>query len=110
VDIFASKGTLGFDHPRICVQVKSSSSPVDVKVYRELAGVMSKKKADQGLLVLWGGFTSPLDREAKDDFFVIRLWDSGDLINAVFEHYDELDEELRAELPLKRIWMLVREE
>jgi len=110
IDIFASRGSLGFEHPRICVQVKSTSSSVDVKTFRELTGVMAKKKADQGLLVSWSGFTSSLEKEAKDDFFVIRLWDAGDLIDALFENYDRLDEELRAELPLMRIWALVREQ
>jgi len=110
VDIFASRGSLGFEHPRICVQVKSTSNQCDVKTLRELSGVMTKKKADQGLLVSWSGFTSALDKEAKDDFFVIRLWDSDDLMKALFENYDRLEEELRAELPLKRIWTLVREQ
>jgi restriction system protein len=110
VDIFASRGSLGFERPRICVQVKSTSNLCDVKTLRELAGVMTKKKADQGLLVSWSGFTNSLDKEAKDDFFVIRLWDSDDLMNALFENYDRLNEELKAELPLKRIWTLVREQ
>jgi restriction system protein len=110
VDIFASRGSLGFESPRICVQVKSTASQCDVKTLRELSGVVSKKKADQGLLVSWSGFTEPLYREAKDDFFVFRLWDSDDLIKALFENYDRLDEELKAELPLKRIWTLVHEQ
>ena len=30
----------------------------------------------------------------------------GDLIDQVLAHYDKLDEEIRAELPLKRIWVV----
>ena len=30
VDILAAKGPLGFDAPRICIQVKSSATPIDV--------------------------------------------------------------------------------
>ena len=54
VDILAAAGPLGFDNPKMCIQVKSSSSPADVKVLRELQGVMTKVRADQGLLFSWG--------------------------------------------------------
>jgi restriction system protein len=95
---------------RLCVQVKSSTSPVDVKVLRELRGVMQKINAEYGLLVSWGGFNKNCLKEAKDDFFMIRLWDSGDVLNDIFKYYDKFDDELKAELPLKRIWSLVLEE
>ncbi len=110
VDILASAGSLGFDNPRICVQVKSSSSQVDVRILRELRGVMSRVRAEQGLLVAWGGFNSKVVQEAKDDFFCIRLWDSGELLEAFFKYYEKFDEDLKAELPLKKIWALVLEE
>jgi restriction system protein len=109
VDILAAAGPLGFDRPRVCIQVKSSSSPVDVKILRELQGVMSKVRADQGLLVAWGGFTEATRKEAKDAFFSIRLWDQGDLLAEIFKYYDRFDNELKAELPLKRVWGLVIE-
>lgn len=110
VDILAAAGHLGFDKPRVCVQVKSSSSPVDVKVLRELRGVMSKVSAEQGLLVAWGGFTSQALQEAKDAFFAMRLWDQGALLEEIFKYYERFNDELKAELPLKRIWGLVLEE
>lgn len=110
VDILAAGGPLGFDTPRICVQVKSSSSPIDVRVIRELQGVMGKVNANQGLLVAWGGFTSKAIQEARDAFFSIRLWDQGELLEALFKHYEQFDDELKAELPLKRLWGLVLEE
>ncbi|MCK4732877.1 MAG: restriction endonuclease [Methanophagales archaeon] len=46
-------GPSGFNEPRICVQVKSSTSQIDVKVLGELQGVMSKVNADFGLLMSW---------------------------------------------------------
>jgi restriction system protein len=109
VDILAAAGPLGFDKPRVCVQVKSSSSSVDVKILRELQGVMSKVRAEQGLLVAWGGFTNQCIREARDAFFSIRLWDQGDLLEAIFKYYEQFDDELKAELPLKKMWGLVVE-
>lgn len=110
VDILAAAGPLGFDDPKICVQVKSSSSQVDVKILRELQGVMTNVRAKQGLLVAWGGFTSACLREAKDTFFSIRLWDQGQVLEEMFKYYDRFDDELKAELPLKKMWALVLEE
>ena len=110
VDILAAAGPLGFDKPRICVQVKSSSSQIDVNILRELQGIIAKFKAEQGLLVAWGGFNNSTLKEAKDAFFSIRLWDQGDLLSEIFKYYELFDDELKAELPLKRIWGLVLEE
>ncbi|MBN2037295.1 MAG: restriction endonuclease [Chitinispirillaceae bacterium] len=110
VDILAAAGPLGFDKPRVCVQVKSSSSAVDVKVLRELQGVMSKVRAEQGLLISWGGFTPNTINEARDAFFSIRLWDQGNLLEEIFRYYDRFDDELKAELPLKKMWGLIIEE
>jgi restriction system protein len=62
------------------------------------------------LLVAWGGFTKDAIQEARDDFFLIRLWDQGGLLNEIVKHYEQFDDELKAELPLKRIWTLVEEE
>ena len=37
-------------------------------------------------------------------FFRVRLWDQNDLIEQLLAHYDQLDDDLRADLSLKRIW------
>jgi len=110
VDILAGKGPMGFDTPRLCIQVKSGTIPVDAKVFRELRGVMEDRGADQGLLVSWSGFTRAATDEAKRQFFRIRLWDSGTLIGKVLDNYEKLGEEFQAKFPLKRIWTLVPEE
>lgn len=110
VDIFAGRGPFGLDAPRLCVQVKSQNSPADVNVYRTLQGAMQSFKAEQGLLVCWGGFNKPLLNEAKQGHFTVRLWDSRDLVEAIYRTYERLPAEIQAELPLKRVWMLVREE
>ena len=109
IDIFAGRGPLGLDSPRLIVQVKSSPTPVDVKVVRQLNGVLSSQDADQGLLVAWGGVNQPARREMRNQFFRVRVWDADDLIEAVFRNYDKLDKALQAELPLKRVWSLVEE-
>jgi len=104
IDILASPGVLGFGQPRICVQVKSQDSPLDRPVLDQLVGTMQHVGADQGLLVCWGGFKSTVLRELPRQFFKVRIWDQNDLIEQFLAHYDRLDEEVRAEIPLKRVW------
>jgi len=106
-DILAGSGPMGFDPPRLCIQVKSQDSPVDVGVLRDLQGTLSNFGAEQGLLVSLGGFKSTVLAEARRVYFAIRLWDSTDLVQNLLDNYDRLPEEVRAELPLKRIWALV---
>ena len=110
VDILAGSGPLGFDAPRLVVQVKSQDSKIDVRLLRELAGVMSRFQADHGLLVGWGGFNQPVKTEAAADYFRIRLWDACDVVAAVKEHYPRLPADVRAEIPLKQVWTLVPDE
>ena len=110
MDIVAGRGPMGFDPPRLCVQVKSGDEPVGVNVLRELQGVMKNYQAEQGLIVAWGGFKRTVDQEARQLYFVIRLWDQANLVEAVQEAYDRLDDQLQAELPLKRTWMLLMDE
>lgn len=110
VDIIAGTGAMGFDQPRLCVQVKSGAQPVGVDILRQLQGVLHDFDAQHGLLVSWGGFRESVYREARRLFFQVRLWDGGTLVDELLACYGRLPEDLRAELPLKRIWTLVQEE
>ncbi len=109
-DILAARGMLGLDQPTLCVQVKATDAPADVTTFRALQGTMTSFQASQGLLVCWGGFTQPVRSEARQHTFRIRLWDQSDLVEALYRAYDRLPEEIQAELPLKRVWVLVRED
>jgi restriction system protein len=110
VDILAGRGPLGFDNPRLAVQVKSGDGAIDVSVMRELSGVINNFGADLGLIVSWGGFKSSVDKEAAHQFFKIRLWDADDLVRMIQEYYEKLSPDIQTELPLKRIWALIEEE
>lgn len=109
VDVVAGGGPLGFDSPRLVVQVKSQQDPVDVRVIRELKGVMDGFGADRGLLVAWGGFKDSVLREADRQHFSLRLWSGDDLIDAVLSVYEQLPEATRAKLAFKRIWVPTEE-
>ena len=109
VDILAGMGAMGFDPPRVCVQVKSGRQPVGVGVLRELQGVMQTFKADHGMLVSWGGFARPAEQEARALYFNVRLWDSENLLDAILDNYDRLPPDVTSALPLKRFWALIQD-
>jgi restriction system protein len=57
-----------------------------------------------------GGFTKVALSEASRAHFKVRLWDSGDVVAAVQDNYEQLPATIRAEIPLKRVWTLVPDE
>jgi len=109
VDILAGKGILGLEEPRICVQVKATSTPSGIDVVNSLLGVVASYRASYGLIVSLGGFTQDARKKAKEQFFKVRLWDSNDLINATLRNYHKLNDDIQASLPLKQIWVVVDE-
>lgn len=109
-DILAGSGPLGFGSPKLAVEVKSGDSPTDRPTVDKLLGAVAKFGADEGLFVAWGGFRLNVEKELATSFFRVRLWDRADLLEQLYETYDRLDEEIRAELPLKRVWTVAATE
>lgn len=103
-DILAGAGPLGFGSPRLCVEVKSETNPIDRPTVDKLLGAVAKFGADEGLFVSWSGFKNNVQKELAASFFRVRLWTQKELLEQLFAHYDRLDDDLKAELPLKRIW------
>ncbi|MDB4909144.1 MAG: putative restriction endonuclease-like [Gemmatimonadetes bacterium] len=66
---------------------------------------MARVKAEQGLLVSWGGFKSTVEKDRATEWFNVRFWNRKDLVDQLLESYDKLDEELRTQLPLERVWI-----
>ena len=109
-DILAGSGPLGFGAPKLCVEVKSEDSPIGRPDVDKLLGAVSKFGANEGLFVSWSGFKPNVFKEMAASFFKVRLWTQKELLEALFAHYDDLDEDLKAELPLKRIWTVTAQE
>jgi restriction system protein len=105
-DILAGAGPLGFGSPRLCVEVKSESAPIDRASVDKLLGAVTKFGAQEGLFVSWSGFKSTVQKQLAASFFRVRLWSQKELLEQLFAHYDQLSEDLKAELPLKRVWMV----
>jgi restriction system protein len=109
-DILAGAGPLGFGVPRLCVEVKSQDTPVDRPTVDKLIGAVTKFGAQEGLFVSWSGFKTNVQRELAPSFFRVRLWTQKELLEALFAHYDHLDDDVKAELPLKRIWTVAAQD
>lgn len=109
-DILAGGGPLGFGQPRLCVEVKSENTPIDRPTVDKLLGAVSKFGAHEGLFVSWSGFKTNVQKELAASFFRVRLWTQKELLEALFAHYDHLDDDLKAELPLKRIWTVAAQD
>lgn len=105
-DILAARGQFGFDHPKLCVQVKRTSKPATVEVLRSLLGTMQMLGATHGLLVSWSGFTQAACREATQMFFSVRLMDGDQILEHVLERYDALPEAVKESLPMRQVWVL----
>ena len=110
IDILAGGGPLGLDSTRLIVRVEPGAAPVDIQTVRQMHGTrQGTYGAEEALLVAWGGVTDDARQEARSQTFRFSVWDADDLLDAVLRNYDNLSEELRAGLPLKRVWSLVSE-
>jgi len=105
IDILAGRGLLGLDDPLLLVQVKSGGQ-VGAPVVQQFHGAMTQHGATHGLLVAWGGLSKPARDQMQHQKMRVRLWEAPQVVDAVLAHYDSLPEELRAKIPLKRVWML----
>lgn len=105
VDIMAGMGPLGMDAPILVVEVKSEPNAIDSRVVRGLHSAREQHKANQALLVAWGGLTRPANREFRTDSS-FRVWDGDALLEELFYTYDELPPETKAKIPLKQTWIL----
>lgn len=80
--------------------MKSESSPIDRPTVDKLLGAVSKFGAQEGLFVSWSGFKTNVQKELAAQFFRLRLWTQKELLEQLFAHHDQLDEDLKAELPM----------
>ncbi|UCG68536.1 MAG: restriction endonuclease [Thermoplasmata archaeon] len=104
IDIVAHPDVLGFERPRIKVQVKHRQSAVGGPDIRNLAGTLSE--GERGLLVSTGGFTKQALSEAKGKPN-LTLLDSDEFVDLLTEYYDRLDSDYRSFVPLRKIWVPV---
>lgn len=102
IDIVAHKDELGFEPPIIKVQVKSSEGSIGDPVVSSLYGKVGG--GEYGLLVTLGTFTAQAKNFAKSKSN-LRLIDGDELVQLVFQHYDQFDSRYKGLLPLRRVYV-----
>ena len=103
VDIVAHPDALGFDRPRIKVQVKHRKDSTGGPEMRSFLGVLHD--GDSGLYVSTGGFTSDARLEAETSRKAITLLDRDEFIKLLLEHYEVLEPEYKSMVPLRKVWV-----
>jgi restriction system protein len=102
VDIVAHPDALGFESPRIKVQVKHRGAAASGPDIRNLVGTLSHE--EKGLFVSTGGFSKDARTEAEKGSRVT-LVDSDDLVDLITEYYDKIDSDYKSLLPLRKVWV-----
>lgn len=102
-DVFASPDGLGFQEPRIKVEVKHKpNTPISAPDLRSF--ITTLRERDKGLYASSGGFTKEAKYEAERAPVPVTLVDLDALANLVVEHYSKFDLEGQTLLPLVRIY------
>lgn len=106
-DIVASPDGLGLEVPRIRVEVKHRlKERIGAPAVRSFIGGL--RADDRGLYVSTGGFAREAHYEAERANVPITLVDLDDLVGLLTRHYESLDPETRALVPLTKVYWPVR--
>lgn len=105
VDIIAHKDELGLQPPIIKVQVKCVDGNVGDPDVSALYGKVDPSEV--GLFVTLGGFSAQA-RSFAQTKHNLRLLDGEELLDLILEHYENLDPQHQAVIPLERIYVPVR--
>jgi len=104
-DIVAHPDAFGFEQPCIKVQVKHTKGSIgapDVRNFRSVIGPDEK-----GLFISTGGFTNEALHEPERAGQPLTLMDRDQFVDLLTEHYDSLEPEYQAMVPLKKVYIPV---
>lgn len=100
VDVRAARDPLFSQGPYLKVQIKARpTTPMDPSPLRALVGVL--RPGERGIFVSSGGFTPAARAESSD---TLTLIDLPQLQQLYVQYYEQVDEQTRALLPLKKLW------
>jgi restriction system protein len=102
-DIIASPDGLGLEQPRIRVEVKHRTrEQMGAPAIRSFIGAL--RQSDRGLFISTGGFSREAHYEAERATIPVTLLDLDALVSLLLQHYENLDTETRAMVPLMRVY------
>ena len=102
IDIMASPDGFGFEQPRIAVECKHRGGAMGSQQIRSFLG--GRHKDDKGLYVSTGGFTKDARYEAERASIPMTLLDLDGLVDSVIDYYEQMDSDMRALLPLVKVY------
>jgi len=102
-DIVASPDGFGLSNPRIVVEVKHrTATAMGSQEIRSFLG--GRHKDDKGLYVSTGGFSKEARYEAERASIPVALMDLDELVSAILEHYEKLDEDTKRLIPMRKVY------
>ena len=102
IDIIAHPDELGFESPRVKIQVKSSLDSIGEAEVSQLYGKVDT--GEFGLFVALGTFKGTAKTFALNKGN-LRLIDGEELVKLILRHYEELDSRYKAIMPLKKAYI-----
>lgn len=108
VDIIAHRDALGLEPPIIKVQCKRTLSSIGAPEVQKLTGTLAPGGSELGLFVTLGAYSKDaihLGRTRQD----LRLVNGNQLVDLVFQHYEQLGAEWKRLLPLRSLYVVDRE-
>ena len=108
IDIRAFPDAFGFQTPRIRVQVKHRKGQANQQEIQQFAGAVGASgEGYNGLFVSTGGFTTPAVRECEKHPN-ITLVDRDAFVEFLLEHYEALEPQYQAMVPLQKVYIPFR--
>ena len=102
-DIIASPDGLGLEQPRVRVEVKHRTKErIGAPNIRSFIGAL--RQSDRGLFISTGGFSQEAHYEAERSSIPVTLLDLDALVALLVQHYESVDVETRAMVPLVRFY------
>ncbi len=108
VDIIAHRDPLGLEPPIIKVQCKRTTGSIGSPDVQRLTGTLAPGGSELGLFVTLGSYSKEaqnLGRTRQD----LRLVNGNDLIDLVFQHYENFSPEYKRLLPMRRVYVVDHE-
>lgn len=107
VDIVAHPDALGFENPLVKVQVKHRKSTTGGPEMRGFVGTLGN--GEKGLFVSTGGFTRDANQAAESTNARVSLLNRDEFIDLFLQHYEDIEAEYQAKVPLKRVYVPTQE-
>lgn len=103
VNILASNQN---SNEKLCVQIQNNVQNINRLSLYQLMGAMQNFNAQKGLLVSWNEVNIQVSNEIPNQAFNLEIWDKNTLVDNLISCYNNLSDEIKTQIPLKRSWSL----